>query len=79
MLLMSVSDVFTMVPDVTNMALPYYKFGLAMAKSIPDTLCCMGNVMVLHITSPRLTANNGMLRFTVSTQRGKQRSNIDKP
>ena len=39
MLLMSVSDVvFTMVPDVTNMALPYCECGLSMAKSIPGML-----------------------------------------
>ena len=39
MLLMSVSDVvFTMVPDVTNMALPYCEYGLSMAKSIPGML-----------------------------------------
>ena len=41
MLLMSVSCVvFTMVPDVTNMALPYCEFGLSMAikKSIPGML-----------------------------------------
>ena len=39
MLLMSVSDVvFTMVPDVTNMALPYCECGLSMAKFIPGML-----------------------------------------
>ena len=42
MLLMSVSDfVFMMVPDVTNMALPYYECGLSVAKSIP---CMLGRM-----------------------------------
>ena len=39
MLLTSVSDVaLTVVPDVTNMALPYCAWGLSMTKSIPGTL-----------------------------------------
>ena len=39
MLLTSVSDVaLTMVPDVTNMALPFCAWGLSMANSIPGTL-----------------------------------------
>ena len=42
MLLMSVSDVFTMVPDVTNMALPYCGCGLSMGKSIPGMLGRVG-------------------------------------
>ena len=42
MLLMSVSDVvFTMMPDVTNMALPYCECGLSMTKSIPGMLVRM--------------------------------------
>ena len=39
MLLTSVSNVaLTMVPDITNMALPYCAWGLSMAKCIPGTL-----------------------------------------
>ena len=39
MLLLSVSDaVFTMVLDVTKMALPYCVCGLSMTKSIPGML-----------------------------------------
>ena len=39
MLLMSVSDVvFTMVHDVTYMALTYYECGRSMAKSIPGMM-----------------------------------------
>ena len=39
MLVMSVCDVvFTMVPDITNMALPYCERGLSMAKSIPGMM-----------------------------------------
>ena len=43
MLLMSVSDVvFTMVPDVTNMALPHCECGLSMAKCIgKDIIVCV--------------------------------------
>ena len=53
---MSVSDVvFTMVPDVTNMALPYCGCGLSMAKSIPDMLGRMASgprcVSWMHTTA----------------------------
>ena len=56
MLLMSVSDVvFTMVPDVTNMALPYCECGLSMAKSIPGMLGRMASgprcVSWMHTTA----------------------------
>ena len=56
MLLMSVSDVvFTMVPDVTNMALPYCECGLSMAKSIPGMLGRMASgprcVSLMHPTA----------------------------
>ena len=55
MLLMSVSDVvFKMVPDLTNMALPYCEFGLSMAKSIPGMLGRMSSgprrVSCMHTT-----------------------------
>ena len=58
MLLMSVSDVvFTMVPDVTNMALPYCECGLSMAKSIPGMLGRMASgpqcVSWMHTTRTR--------------------------
>ena len=52
MLLMSVIDVvFTMVPDVTNMALSYCECGLSIAKSIPGMLGRMSSglsVSLLH-------------------------------
>ena len=56
MLLMSVSDVvFTMVPDVTNMALPYCESGFSMAKSIPIILDRMSSgprrVSCIHTTA----------------------------
>ena len=56
MLLMSVSDVvFTMVPDVTTMALPYCECGLSMAKSIPGMLGRMASgprcVSRMHTTA----------------------------
>ena len=56
MLLMSVSDVvFTMVPDVTNMALPYCECGLSIAKSIPGMLGQMASgprcVSWMHTTA----------------------------
>ena len=56
MLLMSVSDgVFTMVPDVANMALPYSECGLSMAKSIPGMLGRMASgprcVSWMHTTA----------------------------
>ena len=58
MLLMSVSDVvFTMVPDVKNMALPYCGCGLSMAKSIPGMLGRMASgprcVSWMHTTAHR--------------------------
>ena len=56
MLLMSVSDVvFTMVPDVTNMAPPYCECGLSVAKSIPGMLGRMASgprcVSWMHTTA----------------------------
>ena len=56
MLLMSVCNVvFTMVPDVTNMALPYCECGLSMAKSIPGMLDWMSSdprlVSCMHMTA----------------------------
>ena len=56
MLLMSVSDVvFTMVPDVTNMALPYCVCGHSIAKSIPGMLGRMASgprcVSWMHTTA----------------------------
>ena len=56
MLLMSVSDVvFTIVLDVTNMALPYCECGLSMTKSIPDMLGRMASgpqfVSWMHTTA----------------------------
>ena len=49
MLLTSVNDVvFTMVPDVTTMALSYCECGRSMAESIPGILGRMSSVPLLH-------------------------------